>query len=119
MGRYKQRVILVLIALFILAGWHHTYAQKDLGGGITLEEMRYYCIGPVEHNRIQLQLKNSIEALNSRMGIITAKSENVKFHWPIRQASGFVDQSISAISNFVDHNANFPGVIRDYNCGAA
>lgn len=41
----------------------------------------------------------------------------VAFAWPVRQAAGYNDPGFYGISNFVDHNAGYPNLISDYNCG--
>ncbi len=107
-----------LVLLMLLLGQQPISAQENGGAGVTREEMRYNCLSREEHLIIREQLQNAIQSFNIREGVKFTKGENVKFHWPIKQASGFHDKNISAISNYVDHNENFPGVIRDYNCGA-
>jgi murein DD-endopeptidase MepM/ murein hydrolase activator NlpD len=39
------------------------------------------------------------------------------FIWPLRSANGYAEPFIDSISNFVDHDAEYPSKLRDYNCG--
>ncbi len=37
--------------------------------------------------------------------------------WPLQPAPSFTPFGYSATANFVDHDARFPGLVRDYTCG--
>ncbi|HET6245883.1 MAG: M23 family metallopeptidase [Bacteroidetes bacterium] len=45
------------------------------------------------------------------------ESRSVLLDWPLKQASTYNYYSYYAVSNFVDHNPNFPNLLQDYNCG--
>jgi murein DD-endopeptidase MepM/ murein hydrolase activator NlpD len=44
-------------------------------------------------------------------------AEAVVFEWPVRAAAKLTDPGYYGISGFVDHDANYPDLLRDYNCG--
>ncbi len=39
------------------------------------------------------------------------------FQWPVRQSINFSDHGFYGISNYVDNNLSYPGLLLDYNCG--
>lgn len=53
----------------------------------------------------------------SRRAQFQHSSQHVLLDWPIRQGENFNDLGTVAISNYVDHDLNYPGKLQDYNCG--
>ncbi|KAB2843165.1 MAG: peptidoglycan DD-metalloendopeptidase family protein [Burkholderiales bacterium] len=45
------------------------------------------------------------------------KADSTVFAWPVRQAGGWADYGFHVIANYFDHNASYPGQVRDYQCG--
>lgn len=75
-----------------------------------------------EHRKqIEITLKENIQQLQLQGLIDTASVSSASllsnFQWPLRQADGFNYNSYYGISNYVDHNSNYPDAITDYNCG--
>ena len=58
-----------------------------------------------------------IEANRKRLALPKAGARP-SFIWPLRIARGPVAQGADRISFFVDHDAAYPGKLRDHNCGA-
>lgn len=46
-----------------------------------------------------------------------AKTSSTSLAFPLAWNDGFSDYGFYGISNFADHNAGFPNVLTDYNCG--
>lgn len=65
-------------------------------------------------------IEKQIEKNRKLLGIDQRQKSNqiILFDWPLRAAEGFEDYEYHGISNFVDHNANYPDQITDYQCGA-
>lgn len=104
-------VLLVMYSNIVIA----QYRQAEGGG-----EVR----GPVdqitEEDRINIQnqLAFKIDSLD-REGVFPAlKKAEIKYGWPLRNASNLFDYGVHGISNFVDHDHHFPNVLSDYMCGA-
>ena len=57
-----------------------------------------------------------IEA-NQKLLVLPKAGERPSFIWPLRIARGPAAQGAERVVNFVDHDATFPGNLRDYNCG--
>lgn len=78
-------------------------------------------ISEAQRKQILTTLKQNVEQLQIE-GIIDTNAVSTtallsNFQWPLRQANGFNYNSYYGISNYVDHNSNYPNAITDYNCG--
>ncbi|TVR82509.1 MAG: T9SS C-terminal target domain-containing protein [Chitinophagaceae bacterium] len=48
---------------------------------------------------------------------LRAGSQEILFSWPLRAANHFHENSYYGITNFVDHDLNYPNQVLDYYCG--
>ena len=63
------------------------------------------------HNR--LVLPRQIQAL-----ALPAQIAPASLQWPLSASANFIGFDYHGVSNFVDHDARFPGFVEDYTCGA-
>ncbi|HEY0230200.1 MAG TPA: peptidoglycan DD-metalloendopeptidase family protein [Dokdonella sp.] len=74
------------------------------------------------HAQIATRLQDRIAALR-RSGRLPAHEKTAGdgvagLAWPLQAAPGFFAFDYHGVSNFVDHDARFPGFLQDYTCGA-
>lgn len=93
--------------------------QPAMGGGAApfIPEDK---ISPEQHAAIQQMIDENV-AILKQQGKITSstfnKTATVMLEFPLAWNTGFNDYGFYGISNFVDHDAAYPGFIQDYNCG--
>ena len=91
-------------------------AQQSGGGEYRFPKSQ--CVSPEQYAQIAEQLEKSRQELENKDILPKTISTNaVVFDFPLKQASGFNYNSFFGISNYFDHNAGYPNVITDYNCG--
>lgn len=92
-------------------------AQKPDGGG-EYKLSQSECINETQRIDIEKSIAKNKTILFSK-GILKTpdNTSTVSLQWPLKQADGYDYCSYYGISNFVDHNANFPNQVLDYNCG--
>ncbi|HUM70135.1 MAG TPA: peptidoglycan DD-metalloendopeptidase family protein [Chloroflexota bacterium] len=75
-------------------------------------------ISDTQRQQIEDQLQASVQQLQNEGALpLTYAPEAVTFGWPVQPAAYLDDYGYHGISNFVDHNPNFPFQRRDYACG--
>jgi murein DD-endopeptidase MepM/ murein hydrolase activator NlpD len=103
-------------ALLALAAAAAAANEQPLPGesfGIGGVEMPRDEITPAERE----QIWRDIERSRAKLALPKAGGRPA-FRWPLRAARGYASPFFETISNFVDHDAAFPGKLQDYNCGA-
>jgi murein DD-endopeptidase MepM/ murein hydrolase activator NlpD len=116
----KKIISSLLLAIqFVMAG----YAQQQLmpaGGEGKLPDYWSDAMSTELLNTSIVTAKQNINRL-IQDGILPAKTPQdalaVAFAWPVKQANGYSDPGFYGISNFVDHNLNYPNLVSDFNCG--
>ena len=73
------------------------------------------CISQEQRDAVNAIIEENIKKYNLKRG--TDKSMMVLYDWPVAQNPAFDYNSSFAISNYVDHDPNFPNSLEDYNCG--
>ena len=70
-------------------------------------------------NEIKQLLTTNVITLKKqgKLKTISKRTSSANFIWPVKQADGFAYSDVWAISNYVDHNSNYPDLLTDYNCG--
>jgi murein DD-endopeptidase MepM/ murein hydrolase activator NlpD len=92
-------------------------AQKPAGGG-HYQAQASECVPESLRLQIEQDLKKNIAELKAAGKLKpTKKTRAVGLEWPLKQATGFDYCSYYGVSNFVDHNTNYPNLLEDYNCG--
>lgn len=76
------------------------------------------CMTPIQRAQIMHQLKQSQAALQQK-GLLKISSHAAapKFIWPVKKADSAPYENVWSISNYVDHDPNYPNQIKDWNCG--
>jgi murein DD-endopeptidase MepM/ murein hydrolase activator NlpD len=110
-------VALVVLTTAIYASEPEVRVPDGHGGGdlpAPTDEM-----SPEERARIQAELDVNIAKLKER-GILpmAPTAPPGLFTWPLRAAKGLIDAGYHGISNFVDQNPMYPGMLLDYECGS-
>lgn len=76
------------------------------------------CLNDVQRAEIKQQIKDNIAMLKQQGKLPEPNLSAVTlFDWPMRLRSGLTDYGYHSISNQVDHDANYPNQLQDYNCG--
>ncbi len=70
-----------------------------------------------QRDAIQKEITSNIAQLQAQGALAPATPQFVALSWPVRKAPGLADFDVDAISNYVDHNPGFPGLVLDWNCG--
>lgn len=77
-------------------------------------------VSPQLHARIVAEIKKNTAALQ-RAGALPVFEQSVTadadLQWPLKPTDAFDQFEYHGISNFVDHDARFPGFVQDYTCG--
>jgi len=114
----------IMFTPVLVVAWLMGYAQEinppqKMGGReIILEKNE--CITDQERAQIKAMLKSNQERL-IRAGKLKPAEQlttaAVQFDWPLKQMPTYNYNCYYGISNYVDHNVNYPGYVTDYNCG--
>ncbi|WP_296382375.1 peptidoglycan DD-metalloendopeptidase family protein [Winogradskyella sp.] len=117
----KSKITLFVFLLFVMSFCRAQTPDVSVNGGefvfnpekkpCLTSEQRRDIIQTVKSSLEELQLQNNLYYSESRRG------NHPLFIWPIQKASNVTFNDVWAISNYVDHNTNFPNQITDYNCG--
>jgi murein DD-endopeptidase MepM/ murein hydrolase activator NlpD len=67
--------------------------------------------------RIQAEIARNVAALEASGRIAQRQAEAVPYGWPLRASANLDYPGFHGVSNFVDHDADYPGKLRDYMCG--
>ena len=110
MRRLGAVALLVVVAAAAAAS---AEPPSEEASGIGVVEMPRDEISPQERERIW----ESIDRSRAKLKLPKADGQPV-FRWPVRAARGYASPFFESISNYVDHDPEFPGKLKDYNCGA-
>ncbi|MFT6870170.1 MAG: murein DD-endopeptidase MepM/ murein hydrolase activator NlpD [Polaribacter sp.] len=112
----KIKILFFLLLPFI------SFSQtkmKSYGGEFKFNPNNLPCITEASKAEIKIQLQANIAQLE-KLGKLNSKQFNFvrpSFIWPVRKAASSDFNNVFAISNYVDHNSNYPNQLQDYNCG--
>lgn len=120
----KFNCTLLILLIFSLNSLH-SYAQKApsavTGGEFKFNENRTQCLtddqreevlNDIKLNISQLKLQNRLSYEN-----IQNRAPKTLFSWPVKMKDGAPYNEVWGISNYVDHNSEYPNKVLDYNCG--
>ena len=115
-----MKTLIILLSFILSIGF--LPAQSNFGSGhaqYSPPKHQIPCITQLQRDQIQAELMASRAALQASGQLLTNRGggNTPSFIWPVAQAEGFTYNQVYGISNFVDHNANFPNQLLDYNCG--
>jgi murein DD-endopeptidase MepM/ murein hydrolase activator NlpD len=113
-----QKPIFALV-LFLAFNLKAQDAQIMGFGGAGFELKKGQCLSENERTRIKEAIANNIDSLEKATVISRAKRANSpKFEWLLKSYLGSAYLNYYGISNYVDHNPNFPDQVTDFQCGA-
>lgn len=109
--------ILFLFLISTLLCYSQT-SENFFGGEYKFNPDNIPCLTSENKKQIKSQLNESINRLTD-LGVISEVSTKQiqNFIWPVRKASNSNFFDFWGISNYVDHNSNYPNQLQDYNCG--
>ncbi len=95
-----------------------SYFMMAQTGGGEFQFKSTECLSNDERVSVQKMLKTNKQTLQLE-GKLTAKSSlpSSLFIWPIKKSATAPYNEVWSISNYVDHNPNYPNQLLDYNCG--
>ncbi|HZV70277.1 MAG TPA: M23 family metallopeptidase [Saprospiraceae bacterium] len=115
-----KRFLFLLLCIFFLPGKNSINAQlSEVNGGPMIENRPGECLTDIQRQVIQVRLQENINLLrhDGKLPLAHSRSGLVLFEFPMQWNNGFSDYGFYGISNYVDHNTGFPGLIQDYACG--
>lgn len=72
---------------------------------------RQQIFNEIEHNRIFLEMRNLLPKRTQQL------IPHPLFIWPVTKNPTAPYNNVWSISNYVDHNPNYPNAVQDWNCG--
>ncbi|HEX5152462.1 MAG TPA: peptidoglycan DD-metalloendopeptidase family protein [Parafilimonas sp.] len=109
-----------VLAIAWLTGYTQEINPPAKMGGREVIFEKTQCISDQQHAEIKAMLQANKEQLIREGKLKPAeqsKTAAVKFNWPLKQMPAYDYNCYYGISNYVDHNVNYPGYVTDYNCG--
>ncbi len=76
------------------------------------------CLLDSERALIKETLLKQTKLLRAKNKLINKSTASVTFTWPVQKADHVTYNDVWSISNYVDHDSDYPDKIEDYNCGA-
>ena len=121
-GHFFLLSLFVVFSLYFLAEIEPSAAQDvaahEPAGGGAPQDLPRDEITDEQRHVIQKEIFDNIAQLEAQGSLAPAFPQFVSLSWPVRKAPGLADFAVDAISNYVDHNPGFPGLVLDWNCGA-
>ena len=113
----KIKIFLFIMLPFISFSQNE---MKSFGGEFTFNPNKIPCITALSRANIKAKLQNNIDKLEAlgKLSYPQFTSEKPSFIWPVQKAANVEFNDVFAISNYVDHNNNYPDKLQDYNCGS-
>ncbi len=112
----KNPICFVLLSIFFVLPATPLMAQQAHGGG-HYEVSAIPCILPSQKDAIERDIQRNRAWLIANGNYKTPKKTRVSLAWPLQQVAGSPYCSYYGISNFVDHDVNYPNQLKDFNCG--
>ena len=97
------------------AGTEQQELQPDGGGEYPFQPRDE--ISDETRAEIWREIRANMERLEKDGLLQPAVPQDVPLSMPVVKSPGVTDFDVIGISNFVDHNAAFPNLVQDYNCG--
>ena len=118
----KSKLTFIFTALAILCfnfAFTQSMADSPQGGEGIIPRNTEPCLTEAQRADIKRSIDDNIEQLKAAGTYqdIDRSGGHPLFNWPVAQAGGFDYHSVWALSNYVDHDPNFPNQISDYECG--
>ncbi|MEL0455217.1 M23 family metallopeptidase [Flavobacteriaceae bacterium SZ-1-7] len=80
------------------------------------------CVTNTQRKDIKETLKANVDVLQKHNKLAFSKKDALVhplFIWPVKKANHITYNDVWSVSNYVDHNSNYPNQLTDYNCGTS
>ena len=115
---FSANILILLSCLSVSAQGQSSTNELAPAGGGRFESIPTDQITDEQRDRIQMDIRKSMDRLESEGRLEPARPEAVPLAWPVAKAGNVTDFFVEGISNYVDQNMLFPNQLRDWNCGA-
>lgn len=112
--------LLFMVLAVVEMSFGQVKINPDGSGNYKFNPENTPCLTQKQKQSIHQALQTSMTSLreNNRLAYSdTQRGSHPLFIWPVQGAAGTNYNSVWGISNYVDHNANGPNLLLDYNCG--
>ena len=110
--------ITILVLCLILSTSTFSQDFQEQGGEFVFNPEKVECLTQDQREAIINKIQTNVSNLASEGRLIeTTRGSNPLFIWPVQQASGFTYADVWGISNYVDHDSNYPNQLSDFDCG--
>lgn len=112
--------LFIFMILITSIGTAQTPAAPSVSEEFIFNPEKTPCLTPEQRSDMILNLQASFAELESQNRLSFSEQQRGShplFIWPIQKANDVTYNDVWAISNYVDHNVNFPNQLSDYNCG--
>lgn len=116
MRRFNYITIFLACWSLVATGWSQVHDRTKRGGYFEVKSK--HCLSSSQRQQIKEAIHTNVLKLEM-LNILTPVStrDRVVLDWPLQPIASFSDYAYHGISNFVDHNPDFPNHILDYHCG--
>jgi len=119
----KSKITLLIFTLLFTGFCFAQIPDAKFGGGeFIFNPEKKPCLTNEQRQHMIQTVGASIETLKRENRLLFSESSRGNhplFIWPVQKAGNVDFNEVWAISNYVDHNVNFPNQLTDYNCGTA
>ncbi|RXJ52287.1 peptidoglycan DD-metalloendopeptidase family protein [Gelidibacter gilvus] len=115
--------LLILFSLLLCSinSFSQDISSTVIGGEYKFNENKTQCLTDEQRKEVLNDIKSNISQLKSQNRLAHNEAQKraptTLFSWPVKMKDGAPYNEVWAISNYVDHNSEFPNKLLDYNCG--
>lgn len=115
--------LLILFCFFLcsISTFSQDISSTVFGGEYKFNENKTECLTDKQRKEILNDIRSNISLLRSQNRLVLDEAQNrapsTLFSWPVKMKEGAPYNEVWAISNYVDHNSEYPNKLLDYNCG--
>ncbi|MCT4630146.1 peptidoglycan DD-metalloendopeptidase family protein [Winogradskyella sp.] len=118
----RSKITLLVFFLVFNLNYAQNSPSEAFGGEFIRNTENSECLTKVQRKIILKELKESIDLLKhtNKLAFSNTKRRggtHPLFAWPVQKSASTAYNEIWGISNYVDHNPNYPNQITDYLCG--
>lgn len=116
--RFMKKNIPIFL-IFVLSLSVPAQNFEPVGGEYVHTPQQTVCLSDDERQQVIAMLQENQSLLaqqNKRLYSPEHRGGSVLFSWPVTKSAGLNYNSVWGISNYVDHDPNYPNQLSDYNC---
>ena len=114
----------LILSVFFLNPMHfcaQIAPSSVVGGEFKFNENRIQCLTDDQRQDVLNDIKSNISSLQLQNRLnydeVQKRAPTTLFSWPVKMKDGLPYNDVWGISNYVDHNSEYPNKVLDYNCG--